>query len=76
MSFCAILQLNDNFGMCLLYVSANFWQFNPFDSKGNYTATSNNTGTKLVLCLLMGGWYSEKPVWAAAPPSPLTLYHM
>jgi len=43
---------------------------NPFDSKGNYSATSNNT--KLAHWPLMGGWYSEEGPWrAAAPPSPL-----
>jgi len=49
--------------------------FNPLDSKGNYSATSNKT--KLVLytgrwrvdCYI---WYSEDgPGGAAAPPSPL-----
>jgi len=46
---------------------------NPLDSKGNYSATSNNM--KLVHWPLMGGlyiWYSEEgPGRAAAPPSSL-----
>ena len=46
---------------------------NPLDSKGNYSATSNNA--KLVHWPLMGGcyiWYSEEgPGRGAAPPSPL-----
>jgi len=48
---------------------------NPLDSKGNYSATSNNT--KLVHWPLTGGlgcyiWYSEEgPGQAMAPPSPL-----
>ena len=44
---------------------------NPLDSKGNYTATSNNwyTGRWWVGCYI---WYSEEgPRQAAAPPSPL-----
>ena len=40
---------------------------NPLDSKGNYSATSNNT--KLVGCYI---WYrEEEPGRHGAPPSPL-----
>jgi len=43
---------------------------NPLDSKGNYSATSNNT--KLVLWVGCYIWYSEEgPGRAAAPLSPL-----
>ena len=47
---------------------------NSLDSKGNYSATSNNT--KLIQCSLMGGLLhlvhsEEGPGRAAAPPSPL-----
>jgi len=42
---------------------------NPLDSKGNYSATSNNT--KLVHWPLLGGyiWYSEEAHWAGCGPT-------
>ena len=61
--------------VCMLLWSALCYIINPLDSKGNCSATLNNT--KLAHWPLMGGvgcyiWYSEEgPGRAAALPSPL-----
>ena len=53
--------------MLISYLKFDRW-FNPFDPKGNYSSTSNNT--KLVHWPLMGGlyiWYSEEGPERAVP---------
>jgi len=59
-----LLSIRCNEVYCILSMWT-YWYLNPLDTKGNYSATSNNT--KLVHWPLMGGllhWYSEEGAWA------------